>query len=49
MSLHDEIELLEQTQDELEHIAEEVEHHTGVDRRQFVFLSLVAAAASTFA
>ena len=46
--MHDEIELLEQTQEELEQIAEEVEHHTGVDRRQFVFLSLVAAAASTF-
>ena len=40
---------LDQTQIELERIAPEVEHLTGVDRRQFVFRSLVAAAASTFA
>lgn len=40
---------LDQTQIELEKIAPEVEHLTGVDRRQFVFRSLVAAAATTFA
>jgi len=40
---------LDQTQIELERIAPEVEHLTGVHRRQFVFRSLVAAAASTFA
>ena len=40
---------LDQTQIELERIAPEVEHLTGVDRRQFVFRSLVAAAATTFA
>jgi Asp-tRNA(Asn)/Glu-tRNA(Gln) amidotransferase A subunit family amidase len=39
--------LLEQTQTELEQRAEEVEAFTGVDRREFVFMSLVAAAAST--
>ena len=40
---------LDQTQIELERIAPDVEHLTGVDRRQFVFRSLVAAAATTFA
>ena len=39
---------LEQEQIELEKIAPEVEHHTGVDRREFVFRSLVVAAATTF-
>ena len=29
--------------------AEEAEHHTGVDRREFMFMSLMAAAATTFA
>ena len=43
-----ELDLLAQTQDELERVAEEQEVLTGLDRRQFVFLSLVAAAASTF-
>lgn len=40
--------LLAQTQIDLERVAPEVEHHTGVDRREFVFRSLVVAAASTF-
>ena len=40
--------LLAQTQDELELSANEVGEFTGLDRREFVFLSLVAAAASTF-
>ncbi|MDB4886463.1 MAG: hypothetical protein JWN79_1901, partial [Gemmatimonadetes bacterium] len=29
--------------------AEEAEHATGVDRREFMFMSLMAAAATTFA
>ena len=42
--------LLDATQAELEQLAEEAEELTkgGVDRREFVFMSLVAAAASTF-
>ena len=39
---------LEHTQTELASLAEEFEDATGVDRRQFMFFSLVAAAASTF-
>ncbi|MBC8089154.1 MAG: amidase [Phycisphaerae bacterium] len=42
-------EYLDQAQIELEKIAPEVEHLTGVDRRAFVWRSLVGAAASTFA
>jgi hypothetical protein len=41
-------EVLEQLQTELETQSWEVEEATGVDRRQFVFMSLVAAAASAF-
>jgi hypothetical protein len=40
---------LESIQPEIERAAEEAEHHTGVDRREFVFMSLMAAAATTFA
>ena len=40
--------LLAQTQFELEQIAEEVEAYSGLDRREFVYMSLVAAAATTF-
>ena len=40
--------LLQQIQSEIEVEAEAVENATGVDRREFVFMSLVAAAASTF-
>src|SRR5207248_3985874 len=40
--------LLQHIQSELEQQSEEVEHVTGVDRREFVFMSLVAAAAGTF-
>ena len=39
---------LQQVQAELELVAEEVEERTGVDRRQFMFMSLVATAATTF-
>ena len=41
-------EILEQIQLDLEQEADEVADHTGIDRREFVFMSLVAAAASTF-
>ncbi|MEP6762814.1 MAG: amidase [Gemmatimonadaceae bacterium] len=41
-------EILHQTQIDLESVAQEAEYHTGVDRREFVFRSLVAAAATTF-
>jgi hypothetical protein len=40
-------ELLEQYKEDLQQNAEEVEHFTGMDRREFVFMSLVAAAAGT--
>ena len=40
--------VLQQLQSDLERESEAVEELTGVDRRQFVFMSLVAAAASTF-
>jgi hypothetical protein len=40
--------ILQQSQEELEQYADEAEFLTGLDRRQFVFLSLAAAAASTF-
>jgi Asp-tRNA(Asn)/Glu-tRNA(Gln) amidotransferase A subunit family amidase len=40
--------LLEAAQPELELMAEEAESTTGVDRREFLFMSMVAAAASTF-
>jgi Asp-tRNA(Asn)/Glu-tRNA(Gln) amidotransferase A subunit family amidase len=38
---------IEQIQSELEQQADEVEHYTGIARREFVFYSLVAAAASS--
>jgi Asp-tRNA(Asn)/Glu-tRNA(Gln) amidotransferase A subunit family amidase len=41
--------LLAHTRSELEPFAEEAESSTGIDRRQFMFMSLAAAAASTFA
>ncbi|MEP6778416.1 MAG: amidase [Gemmatimonadaceae bacterium] len=40
--------ILHQTQIDLENVSQEAEYHTGVDRREFVFRSLVAAAATTF-
>jgi len=46
--MRDELELLEQFQIETEEIADGVEEMTGIDRREFVFLTLVTAAASTF-
>src|SRR5262247_4184664 len=46
--MHTPEELLHELQSQLEIEAEEVAEVTGVDRREFVFMSLVAAAASTF-
>jgi Asp-tRNA(Asn)/Glu-tRNA(Gln) amidotransferase A subunit family amidase len=40
--------VLQETQTQLAQIADAMEDATGVDRRQFVFMSLVAAAATTF-
>src|SRR5438105_9737141 len=47
MTMHDELDLLEQAEIEAEELAGELEL-AGVDRREFVFLSLAAAAATTF-
>ena len=48
MSLREDLEYLDYVQDEAELIADEAEAASGMDRREFVFLSLVSAAASTF-
>ncbi|MFL5529547.1 MAG: amidase family protein, partial [Gemmatimonadaceae bacterium] len=48
MSTRSELEFLDYIQDEAELVAEEAEAVTGLDRREFVFMSLVTAAASTF-
>jgi len=48
MSVRADLELLDQTETELDQIADVVEESTGIDRRDFVFWSLVTAAASTF-
>src|SRR5438045_6815798 len=48
MSLREDLELIDQTEPELDQIADAVEESTGIDRREFVFWSLVTAAASTF-
>src|SRR2546423_6153328 len=48
MSTREELELLDQVQVDAELIAEEAEAFTGIDRREFMFMSLVTAAASTF-
>ena len=50
MSMDREFELLDQVQSETELLADELESLSdgGIDRREFVFLSLVTAAASTF-
>ena len=47
-SLHDELDLLDQTEAELVEQANAMEFSSDVDRRQFMFVSLAAAAASTF-
>src|SRR5262252_7095793 len=48
MSIREDLEFLDQTQHELEYLGEEMEETHGIDRRDFVFWSLVTAAASTF-
>jgi len=48
MSVREDLELLDQTETELDQIADAMEESTGIDRRDFVFWSLVTAAASTF-
>jgi len=48
MSIREDLELLDQTESELASIAEGVEESTGMDRRDFMFFSLVTAAATTF-
>lgn len=48
MNVRHELELLDQVQTEAELMGEEAEELTGLARREFVFLSLVSAAASTF-
>src|SRR5678815_3240001 len=48
MSIHEDLELLDQTETDLGDIAGAVEESTGIDRRDFMFYSLVTAAATTF-
>src|SRR5678816_4641356 len=48
MSIHEDLELLDQTETDLGDIADAVEESTGIDRRDFMFYSLVTAAATTF-
>src|SRR4051812_36079777 len=40
-------EFIEQAQDEATRVAEQVEHHTGIDRREFVLMSIAAAATAS--
>ena len=47
MNFHDELDLLDQTQTEAGNEADRMELE-GVDRRHFIFTSLITAAASTF-
>jgi hypothetical protein len=46
MSISEDLELLEQFQQEAEAVADEQEYLTGIKRREFVFMSVVAAAAT---
>ncbi|HVT40394.1 MAG TPA: amidase [Gemmatimonadaceae bacterium] len=46
--MNDPVDVLESAQSELELASEQAEDATGLDRREFLFMSLVAAAASTF-
>lgn len=48
MSLHDEFDLLDEAEGEVQQLAETMHFESDVDRRQFVFASLAAAAATTF-
>src|SRR5690242_2191809 len=48
MSIHEDLELLDQIETDLQDVAGEVEESTGIARRDFMFYSLVTAAATTF-
>jgi Asp-tRNA(Asn)/Glu-tRNA(Gln) amidotransferase A subunit family amidase len=48
MPLHDELDLLEQAEHDANAVANDLGFASEVDRRQFMFLSLTAAAATTF-
>lgn len=48
MFMHDELDLLEQAEADTERTADKMEFASDLDRREFVFLSLVTAAATTF-
>ncbi|HEV8409714.1 MAG TPA: amidase [Gemmatimonadaceae bacterium] len=48
MQMHDELDLLEQAEADTERVAGAMDFATDLDRRQFMFLSLVTAAATTF-
>src|SRR5690349_22957005 len=48
MTIRRELEFLDYVQDEAELLADEAAATTGIARREFVFLSLVSAAATTF-
>src|SRR5438093_798731 len=48
MSVRADLELLDHTETELDQIADAVQESTGIERRDFLFWSLVTAAASTF-
>jgi len=48
MHMHDEFDLLDQAEADTERTADEMDFANELDRRQFVFLSLVTAAATTF-
>lgn len=48
MTVRDDLELLDQVQAQAELMGEEAEELTGLARREFVFLTLASAAASTF-
>ena len=43
--MHRQHDILDQTQAQLEDIADDAEHATGIDWREFMFMSLIAAAA----
>ena len=48
MSIHEDLELLDQIETDLQDVAGEIEESTGIARRDFMFYSLVTAAATTF-
>ncbi len=48
MSIHEDLELLDQIETDLRDVAGEIEESSGIDRRDFMFYSLVTAAATPF-